>query len=69
MDRYLSTQQVADRLGVNRTTVLRWIDEGLEALVLRVHERPTIRIRESAVEAFIARYADRPNSAGDRDDR
>ena len=71
MDRYLSTQQVADLVGsVNRTTVLRWVEEGvLEALVIRVHDRPTIRIKESAVAAFLARYADQPHCPGDHDER
>ena len=59
MDDFLSTQQAAELLGVHRTTVLRLVETGeIEARVYRYGSRPTIRIPRSAVEGFIARYAD-----------
>jgi excisionase family DNA binding protein len=52
---YLSVQKVAERLGVSRNSVRRWIREGR----LRVAEVPgvgTYRIPEDAVEEFWAQY-------------
>lgn len=58
-ERFLTTAQVADRLSVNRTTVLRWVDSGrMSARVLRYGPRALIRIPEREVEAFIARWED-----------
>lgn len=62
-DRFLTTQQAAELLGVHRTTVLRLIDDGqLSARVYRyARERPTIRIPEAAVAAFLHRWTDEPH--------
>jgi excisionase family DNA binding protein len=61
MERYLSTSQAAERLGVHRTTVLRLVEEGkLDARVYRYGARPTIRIAESAIATFLERWADPP---------
>ena len=61
MERMLSTSQVAERLGVHRTTVLRLVDEGLIAgQIYRRATRATIRIPESALDEFVRRWADRP---------
>ena len=63
MDDFLSTQQVAELLGLNRSTILRLVEEGkLEARVYRyaATTRPTIRVPRSAVQAFIDQYTDPP---------
>lgn len=62
MDDFLSTQQVAELLGIHRTTVLRLVEEGrIEACVYRyANTRPTIRVPRSAVRAFIEQYMDPP---------
>jgi excisionase family DNA binding protein len=56
-ERWLTTQQAADMLGLHRTTVLRLIDEGLlEARRYgQERQRPTIRIAEDDVLRFIDR--------------
>lgn len=59
MDRFLSTQQVAEVLALHRTTVLRLVQDGLlEARVYTYGTRPTIRIPEEAVERFLRTYVD-----------
>ncbi|MGK2849381.1 MAG: helix-turn-helix domain-containing protein [Candidatus Limnocylindrales bacterium] len=59
MDRFLSTQQVAERLGLHRSTVNRLVAEGfIEARVYTYGSRPTIRIPEEAVERFLDAYVD-----------
>ncbi|MHB8399404.1 MAG: helix-turn-helix domain-containing protein [Candidatus Limnocylindrales bacterium] len=61
MEHMLSTSQVAERLGVHRTTVLRLVAEGLIAgQVYRRATRATIRIPESALTAFLRRWSDEP---------
>ena len=55
----LSTQQVAEQLGLHRTTVLLLVEQGkLEARVFTYGSRPTIRISQDAVDRFLSRYAD-----------
>ena len=67
MEHYLSTTQAADLLGVLRTTVLRLVEEGrIEARVYRYGTRPTIRIPESAIAAFLELWADPPTGDGSR---
>lgn len=59
MERFLTTAQAAELIGVHRTTILRLVDEGrIEARVYRYGVRPTIRIPEAAVAEFLRRYAD-----------
>lgn len=59
MDRFLSTQQVAELLGLHRTTVLRLVEDGLiEARVYTYGSRPTVRISPEAVERFLSLYVD-----------
>ncbi len=61
MDEYWTCSQAAETLGVHRTTVLRWVEDGfLPARIYRRGDsRPTIRIPRAAVEA-LARHADPP---------
>ena len=67
MDEFLTTQQVAELLGVHRTTVLRLVEEGkIEARVMRYGQRPTIRITRSAVAAFLDCWVDQPADRGDQ---
>ena len=64
MERFLTTAQAADLLGVHRTTILRLVEEGrIEARVYRYGVRPTIRISEAAVGEFLRRYADPTDEA------
>lgn len=57
MERYLSTQQVAEHLGLHRTTVLRLVEDGLiDARIYTYGSRPTIRISQEALDRFVARY-------------
>ena len=64
MERFLTTAQAAELLGVHRTTVLRLVEEGrIEARVYRYGARPTIRIPEAAVDDFLRRYADPTDEA------
>jgi excisionase family DNA binding protein len=72
MERYLSTQQVAEQLGLHRTTILRLVADGfIDARIYSYGSRPTIRISQEALDAFVARYtgtdldglADEPPSA------
>ena len=66
MDTWLTTQQVAQLLGIHRTSVLALIEEGrLTARVYRYGARPTIRITSSEVQRFIERWAD-PDPDADR---
>ena len=44
-DPYLTGQQVAERLGVSRKTVYRWVDEG--------HLPPPYQWRKSAITALV----------------
>jgi excisionase family DNA binding protein len=67
MDRFLSTQQVAEQLGLHRTTVLRLVEDGLiDARVYTYGSRPTVRIAPEAVERFLRLYVD--NGAALNDD-
>jgi excisionase family DNA binding protein len=56
-ERWLTTQQAGDILGLHRTTVLRLIDEGHLAARRYGHgrQRPTIRIAEHEIRRLIAR--------------
>ena len=64
MERFLTTTQAADLLGVHRTTILRLVEEGrIEARVYRYGVRPTIRIPEAAVADYLQRYADPTDEA------
>ena len=66
MERFLTTSQAAELIGVHRTTILRLVDEGrIEARVYRYGVRPTIRIPEAAVDDFLRRYADATDEAPD----
>ena len=69
MERFnLSTQQVADQLGLHRSTVLLLVEQQkLEARVFTYASRPTIRISQEAIDRFIARYADPSVDPWDRD--
>lgn len=62
MDDLLSTQQVAEILGLHRTTVLNLVQDGkIEARVYRyANTRPTIRVPRQAVLAFMDQYMDPP---------
>ncbi len=56
-DRWLTTGQVAELLGVSRSTVTRWIRDGrLAATAIHVGARPTYRVREADLRAFVRRY-------------
>jgi excisionase family DNA binding protein len=67
MEHFYSTSEVAERLGLHRTTILRLVDSGkLEAKVYRYGPRATIRIPERAVEAFIERW-NRPDGEDPQD--
>lgn len=48
----LKTREVARRLGVDRSTVLRWIRENsMEAVTIRRGKRPSYRIRRATLDA------------------
>jgi excisionase family DNA binding protein len=56
-DRWLTTGQVAALLGVSRSTVTRWIRDGkLAAHAISVGARPTYRVRETDLRAFVRQY-------------
>ena len=48
-DKLLSTNQIAKRLNVHRTTVNRWIRYGK----LKAETEPTYFVRESVLKAFL----------------
>ena len=57
-DEWMTTTEVAQKLGVSAETVRRHIHERrLRALALVLGERSTFRIRRSDFEAFRASYA------------
>lgn len=59
MDRWLSTTQVGERLGLHRSTVLALIESGrLRARYIRGTERPTIRVSAEDLDAFIREWTD-----------
>lgn len=54
LDDFLTTSQVARRLRVNVTTVLRWIKSGaLEAVTLPYRSKQCYRVPKSAIEKLI----------------
>lgn len=56
-ERLLTTREVADQLGFSPRAVQRWTADGyLRALEYRVGARPTLRYRQSDVDAFGSRY-------------
>jgi excisionase family DNA binding protein len=56
-DRWLSTTEVADRLGMGPEWVRRQIQAGrLQAVVYRTSSRPVYRVSESALAAFQRSY-------------
>lgn len=53
-DQWLTVGEVAERLRVNDVTVRRWIQRG-ELIALNVGgKRPEYRVRQSALDTFIA---------------
>lgn len=70
MERWYTTTQVGERLGVSRQTVHALIESGrLSCLRLLHGERATIRIRQSDLEAFLARWTDDGDGPVSRDRR
>ena len=66
MDDWLTSEQVAQLIGVSRTTVWNAVRDGrLEATTYLVRSRTTIRIRRSAVERFLARGRDADDGVDD----
>jgi excisionase family DNA binding protein len=63
--RYLTARQVADLLGVHRSTVSRWADEHASMPALRIGS--TVRFEVSALEKWLAAHTQRSRrSAPDR---
>lgn len=59
MTPYLTTRQVAQRLGVPPRTVLRFIHEGRFNEVRRL--KAAFRVPESAIQPYIDRYGKAPH--------
>jgi excisionase family DNA binding protein len=57
--RHLTTTEVAELLGVSRSTVHAWLDAGALAHVrYNVGLRPTIRIRREDLDRFLDEWSD-----------
>ena len=56
---WMTTTDVAEKLGVTRQTVARWIrDQRLQATRIRVGKRATYRITRLDFVAFVRRYVE-----------
>lgn len=56
-EEWLSTEEVADEIGVTPQSVRRYIGSGkLHARVLLTGARPTYRIRRHDLDAFLTRF-------------
>lgn len=65
LDRLLSVEEVAERLGVPVSTLHYWSHRNEELVGARIGRR--LRYRESQVEAYVAeKFAAREREAGDR---
>jgi len=61
--RLLTTREVASLLRVSVRYVQRQVNDGrLRALALETGARPTLRFRESDVDAWVARYVHERNA-------
>ena len=73
--KYLSTGEVAERLGVDSEKVIAWIKRGEMSIddtaVVNLAERangkkPRFKVREDALETFLRRRAAQPGKPGRR---
>ena len=53
-ERLLTKSQLGERLGCDRRTVDRWLEQGIIPTRLRVRLGSLVRFRESAVDEWIA---------------
>jgi excisionase family DNA binding protein len=68
-DRYLGTEEVSQQLGMSPEWVRRQVQAGrLGARVFTIGGRPTYRITQAAIDAFLARYSIEARGDGTRVD-
>lgn len=63
MQGYLTTAQVAQRVGISRRTVKRWRNEGAGPVFVRPNGRRMVRYRESDVEAWLSSTETHPRDS------